>query len=348
MWIENDVFHADMEMLCGCGFIPWEELDGKTILVTGGTGLIGYTLVSALLYRARKHGEKIRVMLLVRDEEKARAQFSSQLADGCDLGFVTGSVEELPVVNEKVEYIVHGACPTASQYFVSRPVETAKTIINGTVNILEFARLKNSLGMVFLSSMEVYGEVSDHRILRENDLGTVNLYSPRSVYPEGKRMAENLCCAYAAEYGVPVTAARLCQTFGPGVRREDSRVFAYMARAALSGEDIRLSTAGTKENMYLYTADAAGAILLLLLRGERGTAYNTGNPGTYCSVRDMGELVARSLGKGNVSVQTCVSDSGGIYPPDSFLKLDVSRLYGLGWQPSVGLEGMFRRMAACF
>ena len=161
-------------------------------------------------------------------------------------------------------------------------------------------------------------------------------------------MAENLCCAYRCEYGVPVTVARLCQTFGPGVKREDSRVFAYMARAALAGENIRLSTAGTKENMYLYTADAAGAILLLLLRGERGAVYNAGNPATYCSVREMGELVAASLGGGRMKVLTNTGESGGIYPPDSYLRLNVDRLCALGWRPAADLAEMFRRMTACF
>lgn len=348
MWRENDVFRADLEALCENGCIPWAELDGKTVFITGGTGLIGYTVTSALLYRALTRGTKLRALLLVRDEAKARAQFAGQLADGSDLGFVTGEVEALPAFEEPVDFIIHGACPTASRFFVDHPVETARTILGGTESVLELARQKSAAGVVFLSSMEVYGECRERRTLRESVLGAVDLYSTRSVYPEGKRMAENLCCAYAAQYAVPVTTARLCQTFGPGVKREDGRVFAYMARAALSGEDIRLSTAGTKENMYLYTADAAAAILLLLLRGERGAAYNVGNPDTYCSVREMGELVARTLGEGKTSVLTNVGGTPGLYPPDSYLKLDVSKLFGLGWRPAAGLEEMFRRMVSVF
>ena len=348
MWKENEIFRGDMESLCSSDYLPWKELEGKTVFITGGTGLIGYTITSTLLYRAYKRKTKLRVLLLVRDEAKARTQYAAQLADGCNLGFVTGSVEALPPVEETVDYIIHGACPTASRFFVDHPAETARTIFAGTAGILELAREKQVAGMVFLSSMEAYGEILERRELRETDLGTIDLYSPRSVYPEGKRMAENLCCAYFAEYDVPVSVVRLCQTFGPGVKQEDGRVFAYMARCAMAGEDICLSTAGTKENMYLYTADAAGAILLLLLKGERGAAYNAGNPDTYCSVKGMGELVARTLGGTRMAVRTNTGDPGGIYPPDSYLKLDVSRLTGLGWHPSVDLEMMFRRMVGCF
>ena len=348
MWKENEVFRSDLEALCESSCLPWQELEGKSVFITGGTGLIGYTVTSAVAYYALTRRKNIRVRLLVRDEARARERFAAQFSDGCDIGFVTGTVEDMPAVEEPIDYIIHGACPTASRYFVDHPAETAKTIFSGAANILELARRKQVAGMVFLSSMEAYGEIRERRELREEDLGVIDLYSPRSVYPEGKRMAENLCCAYAAEYGVPVSVVRLCQTFGPGVKKEDGRVFAYMARSALAGEDIRLSTAGTKENMYLYTADAAGAILLLLLRGRRGAAYNAGNPETYCSVKGMGELVARTLGEGKISVRTNTGDANGIYPPDSFLKLDVSRLCALGWRPATGLEEMFRRMVACF
>ena len=348
MWTENEIFRADLESICGYGYIPWYELDGTTVLITGGTGLIGYSVASALAYRALTRGERIRLLLPVRSEEKARERFAAQLEDGCEIRFLPGSVEDLPDPDESVDYIIHGASPTASRRITEYPVETARTILTGTENMLSLAHRKAVSGMVFLSSMEVYGEITERRILKENDLGAVSLFSPRSVYPEGKRMAENLCCAYHSEYSVPVTAARLCQTFGPGVSGEDGRVFAYMARCALAGEDIRLSTPGTKENMYLYTADAAGAILLLLLRGERGTAYSVGNPDTYCSVKDMGELVARTLGEGCISVRTGIGEAVGIYPPDTYLRLDVSRILSLGWRPSVPLEEMFRRMTACF
>ena len=348
MWTENEIFRADLESLCSCGYIPWGELNGKTVLITGGTGLIGYTVTSALAYRSLTRGEKIRLLLPVRSEGKARERYAAHLADGCEIRFLPGSVEDLPDPDGPVDYIIHGASPTASRRFTEYPAETARTILIGTENMLSLARRKAVSGMVFLSSMEVYGEITDRRVLREEDLGAVDLFSPRSVYPEGKRMAENLCCAYYSEYGVPVTAARLCQTFGPGVSAEDGSVFAYMARCALSGEDIRLSTPGTKENMYLYTADAAGAILLLLLRGKRGAAYSVGNPDTYCSVKEMGELVARTLGEGRMSVLTGTGDAAGIYPPDTYLRLDISRMRSLGWRPSVNLEEMFRRMTACF
>ena len=315
MWIENPVFREDLEQLAACEFIPWQDLEKKTILITGATGLIGYMLTSALLYRNLKYNSGIQVAALVRDLERGRDKFSAQIAEGCGLILLEGSVEQLPEINGPINYIVHGAGPTASAYFVEKPVETITSVVMGTRNLLELGKTKQVSGFVYLSSMEVYGKVISKTAQAEKDLGYLDLFSPRSSYPESKRMAESLCCAYFEEYGVPATSARLAQTFGPGVAYEDERVFAYAARCALKGENICLHTSGTKENMYLYTADAVSAILLLLIRGERGTAYNAANPETYCSVKEMSELAAE-LGAGKVSVITnCGGGGGGGAPP---------------------------------
>lgn len=341
---ENRVFREDLDGLLRDERIPWDALRGKTVYLTGATGLIGYALTSALLHFNLARDGQIKVAALVRDRQKAEAKFSDWLDAGAALDFLEGPVEERCQIAGPVDYVVHCAAPTTSAYLTEHPVETIDTIYAGTKNMLELARGKHALGAVFLSSMEVYGQVTVREKLGAADLGYIDLTSPRSGYPEGKRLAENLCCAYAAQYGVPVTIARLAQTFGPGVSREDGRVFAYMARCALAGEDIRLSTDGTKENMYLYTMDAVSAILLLLVRGERGGIYNVANESTYCSVREMGELVAGTLAKSEIGV-IVNAGQGDVkrYPPAGYLNLDTSKLQGLGWSAKFNLSEMYLR-----
>lgn len=348
MWKETPIFREDLEQLTTCEFIPWDELNGKTIFVTGGTGLIGYSLISALLYYDQKYDADLKVIALVRNLGQAKDKFSRQIADQCNLTFVQGSIEEIPDIDAEIDYIIHGASPTASAFFVQKPVETIGATVIGTYNMLELARKKKVSGFVYLSSMEVFGEIHFKEKLSEENLGYIDIFSSRSSYSEGKRLAENMCCAFAREYQVPVTIARLAQTFGPGVTKEDQRVFAYMARCAVNGEDICLKTSGLKENMYLYTMDAVSAILLLLIKGSRGKAFNVGNPQTYCSVKEMGILVTQHLAKEEISVITNVSDAEKIYPPDSFLNLDISKLELLGWNPSKNLSQMFKRMIQCF
>ena len=100
--------------------------------------------------------------------------------------------------------------------------------------------------------------------------------------------------------------------------------------------------------MYLYTADAVSAILLLLLRGEQGKTYNVTNEQTYCSVKEMAELVACVLTGNTIQVRTNVGGDSGMYRPEGYLNLDTSRLRALGWEPNVDLREMFLRMTGSF
>lgn len=347
---DHPIFQEDLHEILHNPAVPWERLRNKTVLVTGATGLIGYTLTCALLQYHLTCAGNVRVIALVRDRKRAEEKFADWLsAAQTALSFVTGTVEDPPEISCAVDYIIHCACPTGSSYFVEHPVETIETIYQGTKQILEIARKKEVSGVVFLSSMEVYGEITSRNKLQESTLGYIDIHSSRSSYPEGKRLAENLCCAYMQEYGIPVTIARLAQTFGPGVDRNDGRVFAYMARCVLEERDIQLNTDGSKENMYLYTMDAVSAILLLLVKGERGIAYNVANEDTYCSVKEMAELVAKELGSGKTAVRINVGQNdNGKYPPTGYLKLDTSKLEQLEWRPTVFLVDMYIRMIAAF
>jgi len=345
MWLENDILREDMDRICAESFIPWDKLKGKTVFITGATGLIGSTIIDALLYYEKLHPTGLQVFGLVQSATRAKEAFADQLANGCALKLVEGSLERFPKIDGDIDYIIHCACPTKSAFFVSNPVDTLISILQGTENILSLARAKNVRGVVYLSSMEVYGELRERRRIAEDEMGYLDPLSPRSSYPMGKRAAETLCFAYQKQYGVPVTIARLSQTFGPGVRSNDSRVFAYMARCALSGEDIFLHTDGSKENMYVYLADAVSAILLLLTAGKRGEAYNVANEETYCSVREMGELVLRIFGGKALSVHVdSVPEKTKLYPPKSCLRLDTAKLRNLGWRAYTSLPEMYRRM----
>ncbi|MBD5439478.1 MAG: NAD(P)-dependent oxidoreductase [Treponema sp.] len=348
MWTENKVFLEDLEYGSNVECIPWERFSGKTFFITGATGLIGYTLASLLLYRSAEKKSDIRVVALVRDRAKAREQFGGQLADGAPVEFVEGAVEDFDAgrIARKIDYVIHGACPTASTFFTEHPVETIRTIVNGTDNMLRLCVEKHVQSVAFLSSMEVYGEVSSREKLAEDCLGKIDLLNPRSSYPEAKRLAENLCACYASEFGLDVKSVRLAQTFGPGVRYEDARVFAYMMRCALENKNIELKTSGVKENPYLYTMDAATAILTVLAKGERGRSYNAANEETYCSVREMGEVVLKVFGKTDlkVLVNAGYDVDASKYPPESSMNLSSEKLQGLDWSAHNGLQDMYARM----
>lgn len=342
---QDSALQEDLERIVRADFIDWEKLRNKRILVTGATGLIGGILARSLVLANGRRALGLQVLALVRSREKAQEIFKDYLEDGLNLA--VGDIMALPEIDGPVDYIIHGASMTASRDFVDRPVETILTALKGTRNLLELAREKQVESMVYLSSMEAYGVVEPEKyIVRESDYGYIDPLKVRSSYPESKRMAEGLCGAYAHEYQVPVKTARLAQTFGAGIPRNENRVFAQFARSIMTGQDIILHTDGSKAHCYCYTSDAVLGLLTVLLRGTSGEAYNISNESTFGTIREMAEmLIASHPESGSRLVFDIPEDSNTFgYAPTSRMLVNAEKLRGLGWRAEVGLPEMFERL----
>ncbi|MBP3818876.1 MAG: NAD(P)-dependent oxidoreductase [Butyrivibrio sp.] len=340
--MENPVFSEDMEYIAGVNFVPWEKLRGKTLFITGATGLIGFNLISALIYMNLYRNLPLKILALVRNESKARERFADIIATGAPLAFAVGDLEHIPTINEHVDYIIHGGSPTASRYFAEHPVETIQMNLDGARTLLEMAVEKKVESFLFLSSMEVYGSLHREEKVGEDHESFVNTMNPRSSYPEAKRMIEAMCSSYAAQYNAPAKVIRLTQTFGAGVRREDNRVYAQFMRSGIAHENIVLLTRGGTRHSYLYTADAITAILTVLLKGKAGEAYNAANEESYCSIKEMAELVAKMCDV-NIMIKESM-ESSKLYPTELFMNLNVKKLKELSWRANHSLQEMFVRM----
>ena len=289
----------------------------------------------------------MRILAMVRIPEKARAIYGEML-DGGDVSLLVGDVRIPIQCQEPVHYIIHGASVTASKEMVTRPVETIATAIGGTQNILQFAASQKVLSMVYISSMEMYG-APDPALdcVTERDYGFVDILNVRSCYPEGKRMCECLCSAYASEYQLPVKIARLAQTFGAGVNPSETRVFAQFARSLIHGEDIILHTEGKSYGNYCATCDCVRGLLTILLRGADGEAYNVVNERTNIQIRDMAQMIAGQSG-GRIQVRFDIPADALKYgyAPDVKMHLSGAKLRALGWAPELDLPEMYQRLIA--
>lgn len=343
MWLDIPIIKNDLINFCNCNYIPWDKMRNKTVLITGATGLIGASLINALVYANKNRNLSIKVIALVRDCKYANERFKEQLNyDDC-INLVEGTMEQLPVIGEDVDYIIHCANPTSSKFFVNYPVETIMTTVMGTFNLLELAKIKEAESFVFLSSMEVYGTPKNDNPICECSGTNINTMAVRSSYPESKRMCENLCASYCSEFSVPAKVVRLSQTFGPGIQADDNRVFAYFANCAVKKQDIVLNTKGESKRCYLYTMDAVSAILTVLLKGESGVAYNVANPDTYCSVYEMANIVAQRFGENFVKVVVSLENASE-FSPLHCLNLNIDRIQKLGWRPTKNLVEMYYNM----
>ena len=298
-----------------------EEFRGKRVLVTGARGLIGRCLVNCLSELNRVH------QLGIQLECPSHQELGQWLSDS----------------KNTVDFIIHLACPTASKDMVNKPVEVIESIVSLTRQVLEFAQ-RTKATMVYASSMEVYGMISAGEEISELQQGYVNPLSARSSYPMGKRMAECLCYSYSKEYDVDVKIARLVQTFGAGIAAEDQRVFAQFARSIIANQDIILLTQGKTSRKYLYLTDTVSALLYILLKGNKGDAYNAAHPDSYISIIQMAEMLRCEF---NPKIEVRVElKKDAPYPPETQLNLSTKKLEALGWRAQVPLREMFARLIA--
>lgn len=331
--MNNSIFEEDIKNIIND--FDMSVFDGKTILVTGATGLIGKLCVKSLL----NSGYNTQVIALVRDEEKAK----NILGESKRLTYLVQDINQRINTTRRVDYIIHAASTTSSKDFVEKPVETIYTAINGSRNVLEFAKNKRLEGMVYLSSLEIYG-VNEKENIKEEDYGYIDILNPRSSYSESKKMVETMCISYGTEYGVPVKIARLAQTFGAGVSISDNRVFAQFAKAIINKENIILHTKGETKRNYCYTTDAVRGIFTILTKGENNNAYNVANENSYCSISEMAHLLENEYTK----VEYKIDEINRGYNPTVKIALNTEKLNALGWEAKVNLKEMFDRLIMNF
>lgn len=341
---DDEILQEDLNYIANSN-VPFEQLRASTILVTGATGLVGVSLIRALLCANRINKLKLSVLALVRNQEKAKKIFNGLLARE-DVSLVVGDINEKINIEQKIDYIFHCATITASKVMLSNPVETILTAVEGTKNILYLAKENSCKSVVYISSMEMYGSFeSKNNNVTETELGYIDPLAIRSNYPESKRLCENMCVAFNSEYGVPVKIARLSQTFGAGILNGENRVFAQFARSVMENKDIVLHTKGLSEGNYCYTRDTIIGLLFILIKGKNAEAYNVVNPETNITIGDMAQMVCEKLSEGRTKVVFDIPESNSYgYAVDTKMKLSSDKLQKLGWKPEIGLEESYRRM----
>lgn len=323
----------------------------KCYFITGATGYIGSQIIKSLIKSDDYQQGNVKVITHCRNKDKYESMYTHMNMENAyplfsDIKDVKKIVDEARQVGyvDNIDYIIHCASNTTSLVMISNPVETIDGIVEGTKSVLELAKDMKVKGMVYLSSMEVYGDIkcTPESRATEDMLGHIDILKPRSSYPLGKRMAEGYCAAYANEYSVQVKIARLAQVFGKAILPNENRSFAQFVRAAAEGRDIVLKTEGKSIGNSVAIEDAIEAIFFLLENGENGQAYNVVNENNTMSIRKMAELVAHVIGKDEVKVVIELEDSSKTgYAADTSLYMSGEKMRGLGWEAKKGIEEMF-------
>ncbi len=340
--MDHRVIAADVEAILAYP-LAWYHFAGRQVLLTGVTGMIGgYLLETFAALRASRDHAPARIYALARDRQKLDARHG-HLFGRDDIVFLAQDVAD-PIANiAKLDYIVHAASPASPKHYLADPVGTIRANVAGTERLLELARSRGAR-LLYLSSGTVYGNAgADEGPIAEDRFGPYDPLDARAGYTESKRLAETLCASYARQHGVETVIARLSHTYGPGADLADGRVFSDFIADALAGRPITLLGNGSDSRPFLYLADAIQALLLLLLEGRPGQAYNVGAE-RETSVQELAEIIARLAG--GPAYPVARQSASPVVPaaPRKAGHFNIDKLKALGWRPSTAPEVGFRRM----
>ena len=329
--------------------LPWQAFSGRRVLVTGAGGFLGAYLVSTLigLNDSGRLESPAAIVALVRSRDRAEARLGSFFGRA-DFDLVLQDLADPADLSLSFDYLIHAASPAAPRAYLKDPVGTLKVNLLGTARLLDLAR--GAKGVLFLSSGEVYGETGDI-LLSEIDFGYLDPATVRACYGEGKRAAEALCVAHAAQHALPVKIVRPMHTYGPLIDLEDGRVFSDFVADILAGRDIRLKSDGSARRPFCYVADATEGFFRVLLTGAAGRAYNIANDEAVTTIRQLGRLLVEEtfpeaglkliLPGAEPMKEENRSPITGSFP-------DISRARAIGWRPKTGIVEGFQRTVRSF
>jgi UDP-glucuronate decarboxylase len=308
---------------------PATQTDGtKRILVTGGSGFIGSHLCRRLL--AQGHD-----VLVVDNFYSSTRGNVLDLLDQPRFELMRHDVT-FPLYVE-VDQIYHLACPASPVFYQHDPVQTTKTCVHGSINMLGLAK-RLGASILLSSTSEVYGDPEVHP-QEESYWGNVNPIGVRSCYDEGKRCAETLFFDYYRQHALPIKVARIFNTYGPNMLPNDGRVVSSFIVQALRGQPLTVFGDGSQTRSFCYVDDLVeGLIKLMNSAAEVTGPVNLGNPGEFTMLELAKKVLALTGSDCPIEHLPLRSDDPVRRRPDISLAREL-----LGWQPTVALdEGLVR------
>ena len=308
-------------------------MTAQRILVTGGAGFIGSHLSRRLL------GLGHEVLVVDNFYSSSRSNITDLLTDP-RFELLRHDVT-FPLYVE-VDQIYHLACPASPIFYQRDPVQTTKTSVHGSINMLGLAK-RTKAPILLASTSEVYGDPQIHP-QSEAYWGHVNPIGPRSCYDEGKRCAETLFFDYRRQHEMPIKVARIFNTYGPAMRPDDGRVVSTFIVQALRGEPLTVFGDGSQTRSFCYVDDIVEGLILIMNTPHEVTGpINLGNPSEYT----MLELATKVLGlvgeKGRIEHRPLPEDDPIRRRPD----ITLAEL-ALGWKPMVDIDDGLARTVEHF
>ena len=333
----NDIYEKDLNTVYNS--IPnIEKLKKKKIFIAGSNGLIGSFIIDFIMYLNNKYDYGTTIIANSRSSTKLFSRFE-KYKENKYFKYYIGDINENINYDGSVDYIINCASNTHPFQYANDPIGTILTNIRGNANILNFSVAKKVKKIIFLSSVEIYGEnINNVERFKEDQMGYINCNSLRAGYNESKRTGEALCQAYIEKYDLDISIVRLPRIYGPTVKKDDTKAMSQFINNALNNEDIVLKSKGEQYFSYLYVADAVSGILTTLINGKKGEAYNLGNIYSDIKLKDLAKLISSEVSRKVIfKIPNATEQKGFSKSVDARLNYDkISN--ELNWQPKFDIS----------
>jgi UDP-glucuronate decarboxylase len=304
-----------------------DDAPPQRILVTGGAGFIGSHLTRRLL--AQGHD-----VLVVDNFYSSTRPNLHDLIGEPRFELLRHDVT-FPLYVE-VDQIYHLACPASPIFYQRDPVQTTKTCVHGSINMLGLAK-RLGARILLASTSEVYGDPLEHP-QQERHWGNVNPIGTRSCYDEGKRCAETLFFDYWRQHALPIKVARIFNTYGPRMLTNDGRVVSSFIVQALRGEPLTVFGDGSQTRSFCYVDDLVEALIRLMNTPTEVTGpVNLGNPGEFTIMELAEQILAMTGSSSTIDYRPLPPDDPARRQPDITLAGEL-----LGWSPTTPLADGLR------
>ena len=297
----------------------------KTILVTGGAGFIGSHLCKRLLDNGH------RVICLDNLFTGSKKNIAPLLKNK-NFKFIKHDIIEPFFIKERIDQIYNLACPASPIHYQMNAIRTIKANTIGMINVLGFAK-KHRARILQASTSEVYGDPLEHP-QKESYRGNVSTIGPRACYDEGKRVAETLMFDYHRKWGLDIKVARIFNTYGPKMAKNDGRVVSNFIVQALSGRPLTIYGNGLQTRSFCYVSDMVDGLIKLMASSVSFTGpVNLGNPSEFTMKELAKKILKLTSSKSKIVYKKLPEDDPRQRKPDISLAKKI-----LSWSPKVKLE----------
>ncbi len=288
----NEKYYLNSDILEICQNLKKynKNFEGKKFLISGANGFLGKYFIKSLIQMNVNLKKKIRILAIDIKFDKC------EIFKDKNVKIFKIDINKIKNINLRYDYVLHAAGIPSPKHYFKKPIEAIFTSITGTKKLLDYAK-KNKSKFIFFSSSEIYGNPDQKNIpTKETYNGNVSSIEDRSCYDEGKRVGETLCYFYKIKQNVNTIIFRPFNVFGPGMPKNDYRVFPRFFNFIKQKKPITIFKNGKQTRTFCYVTDAITAMLLVIIKGEK-FVYNIGCNTPEINMQKLHKVIEKSLSR---------------------------------------------------